>query len=159
RRGGNDPEGFQQARVIFDAARMILGPRPRVVRQRPPAHPPSVNDFNPAFPALNPRLMDIYDVIEDRLTLTRAAVDARRLREGLAGRDMPYFGDRHARTEIGGAEDACAELCDWCQPTSPYRFSFLIEKAQEWSAKVEQLGGALPAPVRKGEGELLGGLR
>jgi hypothetical protein len=62
------PEGFQQARLLFATAR-IAGPRPHDVMLQPPAAPPPIASFTPAYAALNPRLRDIYARVEDRLAL------------------------------------------------------------------------------------------
>jgi Tc toxin complex TcA C-terminal TcB-binding domain len=159
RRRHNSPEAFQQGRVLYDTARMILGPRPRAVLLPAPANPPTVSGFTPAFPPLNPRLLDIYDTVDDRLALTHAAIDAARLREGIAGREMPYFGNDPLRRGWRTAEDVCAEAWEWCLPASPYRFSFLIQKAQQYAAAAEQLGGALLAAFEKGDAEYLATLR
>ena len=81
RRRGNSPEAFQQARVLFDTAARILGTRPRARCDcQPPAAPPTVAAFTPAFAPLNPRLMDLYDDVADRLALIRACLDARACR-------------------------------------------------------------------------------
>ena len=159
RRRGNAPEAFQQARVLFDTAKMILGKRPRAVRLRPPANPVTVTGFTSEFPPLNPRLLDIYDVVDDRLELIHADINARRLREGRPGREMPYFGNSPLREGWRSEEDACAEECDWCYLPSPYRFTFLIQKAQDYAAKAEQLGNALLAAFEKGDAEFLAALR
>ena len=150
------PEAFQQARVIFDAMRVILGLRPREVRLRPPAAPPTVSGFTPGFPPLNPRLLEIYDLVDDRLALIHATVNARRLRDD---RETPYFGDSPLREGWRGEDDACADECDWCHLPSPYRFMSLIQKAQEYAARAEQLGGSLLAAFEKGDAEFLSALR
>jgi receptor-binding and translocation channel-forming TcA subunit of Tc toxin/ABC toxin-like protein len=159
RRRGNSPEAFSQAQVIFGAAQDILGRRPRAVRLSPPASPPAVASFTPEFAPLNPRLLDIYDVVQDRLDLIHAAVNARRLREGRPGTQRPYFGDGTLREGWSTADDPCADECDWCYLPSPYRFTFLIQKAQDYTARAEQLGSALLAAFEKGDAEFLSALR
>jgi Tc toxin complex TcA C-terminal TcB-binding domain len=159
RRRASAPEAFAQARVIFDAAHEILGRRPRAVRLRPPATPPTVSALIPAFASLNPRLLNLYDIVEDRLNLIRADISARRLAEGRSGRDLPYFGDSPLREGWRSGDDPCADECDWCQLPGPYRFSALIQKAQDYSAKAEQLGTALLAAFEKGDAEFLAALQ
>jgi hypothetical protein len=159
RRRGNSPEAFQQARVVFDAARLILGPPPRKVRLTPPANPPTVTNFTPEFAPINPRLLDLYEIVADRLALTHAAINACRLREGRPGTEMPYFGNSPLREGWRTAVDPCPEEWDWCLLPSPYRFTFLIQKALEYAARAEQLGGALLAAYEKGDAECLQALR
>ena len=160
RRRGNDPEAFAQARVVLDAARMILGRRPRAVRLRPPSSPPTVTNFVADFPSLNPRLLDIYDTVADRLELIHEVENAKRRR---MGHRVPYFGDSSL---VGGwreEEDCCAEWCSWCavpcELPSPYRFTFLIARALDYATRVEQLGAALLAAFEKGDAEYLATLR
>ena len=89
----NSPEAFQHARLIFETAQRILGKRPHSVKLPEPAAPPTVGSFQPYYAPLNPRLMDLYDVIRDRLGLIHACQTSRRLRDGRPNCDMPYFGD------------------------------------------------------------------
>ena len=88
------PEAFQQARLALRHRRQDHRPaahdRPGAGTRRP--HRPSPS-FVPAYAPLNPRLMDLYDKVADRLALIRTCQDARRIRNGELGRDMDYFGD------------------------------------------------------------------
>ena len=72
---------------------------------------------------------------------------------------MPYFGNSPLREGWRSQDDPCADECDWCYPHSPYRFSLLIQKAQDYAAKAEQLGAALLAAFEKGDAEYLAALR
>ena len=72
---------------------------------------------------------------------------------------MPYFGDSPLREGWRREDDACADEGDWCYLPSPYRFTFLIQKAQDYAAKAEQLGNALLAAFEKGDAEYLAALR
>ena len=68
----NSPEAFQQARVAFDMMRKIMGPHPRMVKN--PAHPnQTVATFDPLWAPINPRLMTLYDQLDDRLSLIHDA--------------------------------------------------------------------------------------
>ena len=87
------PEAFQQARVLYDIAAKITGPRPKTIQLPEPSSSPTVAAFSPAYAPLNPQLLELYDLLADRLGLIRRCLDARRLRNGRPGRDMPYFGD------------------------------------------------------------------
>jgi receptor-binding and translocation channel-forming TcA subunit of Tc toxin/ABC toxin-like protein len=155
----DSPEAFEQARVIFAAARTILGDRPRAVRLQPPASPPTVTNFVPEFAPLNPRLLGIYDVVEDRLDLIHAVINARRLRESRPNRAIPYFDNDPLREGWRTEIDICADERDWCHPPCPYRFTFLIQKALDYAARAEQLGNALLAAFEKGDAEFLATLR
>ena len=155
----NSPESFQQARVIFDAAKKILGERPESIRLPEPTSVQTVEGFKPEFAPLNPRLLELYDVVHDRLRLIHECLNARRLHNGVAHRDMPYFGDSPLRQGWRDALDACAEESDYCKLHSPYRFSLLIQKAQEYAARAQELGGALLGAFEKGDAEYLAALR
>jgi Tc toxin complex TcA C-terminal TcB-binding domain len=159
RRRGDSPEAFQQARVVFDAARQILGHAPRKVRMTEFAVVQTVSSFQPAFAPLNPRLLELYEVVGDRLELIRAAINARRLRDGERGRELSYFGNDPAHAGWRTNVDPCADETDWCHPPSPYRFMLLIQKAQDYAARVEQLGSALTAAFERGDSEYLASLR
>jgi hypothetical protein len=153
------PETFAQARVVFDTARMVLGCRPRTVKLAPPAKPQPINAFTPATPPLNPRLLDLYSIVEDRLAMIHHDLSAHRLRNGRVGRDMAYFGDSPWREGWRSNLDPCAEDDSWCHPPSPYRFTFLIQKAIEFAGKVQELGAELLAAFEKGDAEYLAAMR
>jgi hypothetical protein len=157
RRRGDSPEAWQQARVIFDAARLILGKAPRAVRMPESAMQQTVSTFTPDFAPLNPRLLELYEIVEDRLQLIRAAVDSRRLKDG--SWDTPYFGDDSVRRGWRSNMEPCADETDWCHLPSPYRFTSLIQKAQEYAGRAEQLGSALLSAFEKGDAEYLASLR
>ena len=149
------PEAFQQARLLFDTAARILGPRPRD-RTAPGAG--SAADRRLLRPASRPepRLMGLYDLVADRLELIRWSLDAAAAQRP-RGRDMPYFGDSRCR-RLASAEAAPSED-DWCHPPSPYRFMFLIQKAIELAGQVRELGAALLAAYEKGDAEYLASMR
>ncbi len=155
----HSPEAFAQARVLFDTARMVLGSRPRAVTLAPPANPPAISAFTAATPPLNPRLLDLYGIVEDRLALIHHDLSTHRLRNGQVGRDMPYFGDAPWREGWRSNLDPCAEDEAWCHPPSPYRFTFLIQKALEYAGKVQELGAELLGAFEKGDAEYLAAMR
>jgi hypothetical protein len=159
RHRGNSPEAFQQACALLDVADRILGRPPRPVRLQPPSAPPKVGDFTPTSAALNPRLLDLYEVVADRLGVIRACQSARRLPDRRIDGDMRYFGNDPSREGWRGLADCCAGEDEWCHRHSPYRFSVLIQKAQDYAARVEQFGNAFQAAVEKGDAELLASLR
>jgi hypothetical protein len=158
-RRGNSPEAFQQARVIFDAAGLILGRTPYNVRLHKPAALQTVSTFKPDFAPLNPRLLDLYETVRDRLGLIHSCLNWRRLHNGRPNCEMPYFGNSPVREGWRTTIEPCAEETEWCYLHSPYRFMFLIQKAQEYASRVQELGGALLAAFEKGDAEYLASLR
>ncbi len=158
-RRGNSPETFQQARLIFDAASLIMGKEPCNVPCGEPAITQKVSAFKPAFPSLNPRLLDLYAVVRDRLDSIRASMNSRRLRNGQVDCEMPYFGNDPVLDGWRTSTEFCAEEGEWCLPRSPYRFTFRIQKALQLAAAVRELGSALLSAYEKGDAEYLASLR
>ncbi|HWN67040.1 MAG TPA: neuraminidase-like domain-containing protein [Haliangium sp.] len=156
----HSPEDFQQARLIFDTSVKILGAVPRTVFDVDSAPTPvKVKNFVPSAPPLNPRLMALYERVEDRLAVIHAGLNARRLRNGTPNLDMPYFGDIKLRDGWQSTAEACADDADWCLPACAYRFVFLVQKALELAGEVRGLGAALLAAYEKGDAEYLASLR
>jgi hypothetical protein len=153
------PEAFQQSRLLFDTAARILGKHPRTILLEPPATPQQVSSFKPATPPLNPRLLELYDHTADRLRLIHACVDAQRLHNGRLELDTSYFGDNPLRHGWRTSVDGCAEENEWCLRQSPYRFTFLVQKALELAAGVREFGAALLSAYEKGDAEYLALLR
>src|SRR5262249_11255958 len=127
----NSPEAFQHARLLFDTAQFVLGKRPCTIQLPAPAAPQPISSFVPCIPPLNPRLLDVYDVIRDRLALIHHDESWRRLKNGHPQIDMPYLGNSPLRDGWRSAEPPCADATEWCFLHSPYRFDFLIQKAKE----------------------------
>jgi hypothetical protein len=157
-RRGNSPEAFQQVRVIFDAAGLILGQAPVNVRLEPLSTSQTVTSFKPEFPPLNPRLLDLYTVIKDRLAMIHACLNSRRLYNA-EGCHLQYFGSDPVRDGWRSNADFCAEESQWCYLRSPYRFMYLIQKAQEYASKAQEFGAALLSAFEKGDAEYLASLR
>jgi hypothetical protein len=153
------PEAFQQARLIYDTVARIIGCTPQTMLLPEPASPPSVTAFIAANPPFNPRLMDLYSLVGDRLGLIRSCYDARRLHNGQADCDMPYWGDDPLRAGWRTAPETCADDTEWCHRSSPYRFLSQIQKAHEIVGRVRELGGALLAAYEKGDAEALASIR
>lgn len=157
----NSPEALQQARLIVETEAYILGARPRSVMtdtmsNEPQKEPPTVLNFQPACAPLNPRLLALYDLVDDRLALIHACLDARRLKEG--NRDRSYWGNSDLRNGWQTAADPCVDGENECCPHSPYRFTFLIQKAQELAGHVKELGSALLTAFEKVDAEYLASL-
>jgi hypothetical protein len=157
------PEAFQQSRVIFDTLAMVLGPHPHAVTATPPPTPQTVSSFTPLFAPLNPRLLALYRQTQERLGLIRHCLNAYRRRNGRSNLDMPYWG---AQACCGcEAPEFCQDGCLWgcpddcCHTQCPYRFTFLVQKAQELANQVRDFGAALLAAFEKGDAEYLASLR
>jgi hypothetical protein len=150
------PEAFQQARLLFATAARITGRRPSTVLSQPSGAPQPVSSFTPAYAPLNPRLLDLYSRVGDRLEMLNHCLDARRLCNN--DNDLAWFGDNPLR-EGWRVAATCADEREWCHHPSPYRFTFLIQKATELAGRVRELGGALLAAYEKGDAEYLASLR
>jgi hypothetical protein len=166
------PEAVQQARVVFEAATTILGARPHTLHNHSGlASAPSVAELGLAEQGvpLNPRLLALYDRVTDRFATLRACVDAHRLRRNHGPGVSFYDGDNHARRYVHdhvccGAscachEEVCGDESDWCCSQSPYRFSFLLQKALELSNEVRGFGASLLTAFEKGDAEHLAYIR
>ncbi len=165
------PEAFQQARVVFDTAAKILGKRPHTILDHDdlPNQVPTVAQLGATGVPLNPRLLALYDRTADRLAAIHACLDARRLRNGRLHEAMPYWGDdrspRYTDDHVccGASctchDQACTDEVDWCCLESPYRFSFLAQKAIELAGEVRAFGASLLAAFEKGDAEHLAYVR
>lgn len=147
----NSPEALQQARLLCDTAARVAGPRPLTVLMPEPLETQPVSSFTPAYAPLNPRLMDLYSILDDRLGLIHTDESARRLR--LPER-MDYFGDSPLR-EGWRTEHECCASEDCCNRPSPYRFTFQIQKAMELASRVHEFESALLSAYEKLDAEAL----
>ena len=156
----NTPESFQQARLIFDTAEKILGKTPTTVKAYIGLNPDQkVELFSADCAPLNPRLLCIYTTVNDRISLIHSCLNAKRLQNGRPNLDMPYLGNSMIRDCWKTTEQVCLDEFDWCLPQSPYRFLFLLQRAQEMAGEVRALGVALLSAYEKGDGEYLSSIR
>lgn len=155
----HSPESAEQTRLLVDVCRRILGPMPKTVYDPGSGAPQTVADFVPLVPPLNPRLIELYEHVQDRLALVHACDSAERLRNETLRCGPAYVGNDPARHGWAVAVERCADEEEWCHPVSPYRFQFLVQKAQELAARVHELGGALLAAIEKGDAEYLAATR
>jgi hypothetical protein len=70
-----------------------------------------------------------------------------------------YFGNDPVREGWRTSVTPCADEGEWCFLRSPYRFMFLVQKAQEYASRVQELGSALLAAFEKGDTDFLASLR
>lgn len=161
----NSPEAFQQARLIFDTMARILGIQPQTVLEQDTTESSMTVDLFFPHPApLNPRLLALYDGVNDRLAVIHACLNARRLRNGRPNKDMPYWGNSDLRNGWETTDQVCLDEADWCSrscchPYGPYRFLFLVQKANELANDVRALGAALQSAYERGDAEYLASLR
>lgn len=152
----NSPEAFQQARTLFDIMRKIMGRHPRMVKNHAHPHPPmTVATFKPLWAPINPRLVTLYDQLDDRLTIIHKCMSARRLVEAPRRNEAQYWADDPVRYGWRTLLHGCCETDGSCRPCRPYRFEFRIQKAKEWAGQVRELGAALLAAFEKGDAEFL----
>lgn len=159
RRHRHSAEAEQDALTICESAAKILGRMPRTVMLPHPISVPAVSAFVPQFPPLNPRLLNIYEVVRNRLANIRACTNDRRLHDGSRKVETDYFGESALREGWSNSSTPCDEESEWCFARSPYRFSFLIQKAYEYASRVQELGNALLSAFEKGDAEFLASLR
>ncbi len=154
-RHGGSSEAYQQARMILDAMTTIMGKSPVTVQLPRPTTTATVSTFVPAFPPLNPRLLDLYELVNDRLQVVRSYLNSDRLRDSVVDGQEPYFGSDPVREGWRAEVTRCDERAEWCHVRSPYRFSTLIQKAHEHASRVIELSNSLQAAFEKGDAEYL----
>ena len=154
------PESFQQASTLCEIMRKIMGRHPRRVENHKHPHPPmTVATFKPLWAPINPRLITLYDQLDDRLTLIHECMTARRLVEGQRRADAEYWGDDPVRYGWHTLLQGCCATDGSCRPCRPYRFEFRIQKAKEWAGQARELGAALLTAFEKGDTEFATSMR
>lgn len=155
----NAPEAFQQAIVVLDVMQRVLGNRPRVVQAQDAPQPQPVSAFVPRQAPLNPRLLSLYERLEDRFELIRSTQNGRRLRTGWDNTGIGYGGSTFP-DGWRSTDNVCADRDDWCLCScGPYRFSYLVQRGLELAASVRALGAGLLAAFEKSDAEYLASLR
>ncbi len=166
----NTLEASKQARVIVSTAARILGEHPKsIIVEDPTEEPKTVTNFEPLEAPISPRLLAVYDQVNDRLDLIHNCLNAYRLPNGHPKKQIPYWGNNPQRKDwlslvpnCYGEQvtpQSCLDDADWCCPSSAYRFEFLVKKAIELANEVRGLGSALLSAFEKGDAEYLGSLR
>jgi len=106
----------------------------------------------------NDNLLGYWDTVADRLFKLRNCMNI----EGVA-RELPLFAPPIDPALLVQATamgvDLSSALNDLNAATPHYRFSYLVQKAQELCAELKSLGGALLAALEKKDGESLTMLR
>jgi hypothetical protein len=147
-------ESRQQASTLFHEASRILGPQPLRIDSQSKAFGESMtlSRFRASIPALNPRLLELYDKVGDRHGMLSTCVSNDGLcADGSAAGCSSCLGSGSANTCYGS--DECLSCC------APYRFTTLLPKAMEHTNAVKALASALLSALEKGDAEYLGALR
>lgn len=153
-------ESRQQAGLIYETACRILGETPKSVQGIELTDAPqNLETFQPHEAALNPRLLKVYDLIEDRLSLIRSCQNAERLRYGKLNQTVPYWGNSPVRHGWQTNLKPCLDDMYWCYPHSCYRFDILIQSALTLVDEVISFGAALLSALEKGDAEYLSLMR
>lgn len=156
----NSPEGYATTKLRLDMLSRYVGERPRtIVGQDDGNDPMTVAEFVPRFPPLNPRLMELYDRVDDQREALHACLTKSRLQGGTLHVDTSYWGDDPARRGWRTAAAGCVDDDGCCYPPSPYRFQFLVQRALETASEVRTMGSELLAAFEKGDAEFLAAMR
>ncbi|MBS0423446.1 MAG: insecticidal toxin complex protein [Proteobacteria bacterium] len=162
----NSRESAQQARLVLDTAATVLGPCPRTSMNHETTPDQTVAAFKPLNPPLNSRLMELYCHVRDGLALVHRCLTNARLRNTAKDCRSPYWrqtpcdcGSSQHYCGCGTREEPCCDEAGWCHPHSPYRFVFLVQKAQEAAARVRELGNELLSAFDRGDAEYLASMR
>ncbi len=141
----DSPEEFQQAMVLLETMRHIMGPNPHKVKN-PAKVKQTVATFDPLPAPINPRLMMLYDRLDDRMALIRDRSSARRYREASEKRDTQYWGNDPVR-DGWRSDDERVLRCRW-----------LVRSSQPLPLRVpdSESQGADRAGTRAGRGALVG---
>ncbi|WYZ35517.1 hypothetical protein EsH8_X_000164 [Colletotrichum jinshuiense] len=161
----NSLETSQRASTLLRVIESVLGPAPIQVNASDNTDGRmTVASFHPYAAPLNPRLVELYAGVADRMSSLRATLNKGRLSNGAVGLDAAQFGShqrfdviptRHNVTdEIG----ACGALCCF-SCCHPYRFSFVLPKAQSWAALAKATAGSMLSAMEKADAEALSSLR
>jgi hypothetical protein len=169
KRRRNTVEAYQASRLILDAAARILGEHPTsVIEKHDEKNNETISSFKPLPPPINPRLLNLYDLVYDHLEIIHACLNNHRLTNERLNIGMPYFGNKKIHNSMSEIVQVCdiwkdnSQICpdeDWCCPQSPYRFLSLISRDLELINKVCGLGTALLSAMDKGDSEYLAYLR
>jgi hypothetical protein len=106
----------------------------------------------------NPKLLEYYNTVEDRLYKLRSCMNIDGVVRQLALFDPPIDPGLLVRARAAGI-DLSAVLADANAPLSLYRFSTMSRTATELCSQVRELGGAFLTAVEKRDSEALARLR
>lgn len=155
----NSLEADQQADTLLSVAAKILGKKPKNIAAVDLTRGKmTLATFQSSEPALNPRLLRLFDAVDEGLSMVRAGINNRRLRNGALVRDRATWGS-HRRFDIGTAGGGgCDGLCDY-SCSQAYRYSSILPKVYQWTAIVKATGSALLSAIEKADSEALSSIR
>jgi hypothetical protein len=154
------PENHAIARLRLDTLHKFLGERPRTLfGQDDEEHVQTVAAFVPRLAPLNPRLMQLYDQATDLSDVLQRCETKARLAVSKSHEDTPYWGDDPVREGWKEVSPQCLDDDGCCCPPSPYRFTFLVQRALECAGEVRTFGAALLAAFEKGDAEFMAAMR
>jgi hypothetical protein len=133
-------DASQRALTIFNTIQRILGPRPRKFSSKSPDNSAmTIETFSASTPALNPRLIALYDRMADsKFEISPAD-----------GGQHPAMGMSFDKYQISHSPFR----------RHPYRFMFILPKAMELVSYVRSLGSALLSAFERGDSEYLASLQ
>ncbi|KAJ2966617.1 hypothetical protein NQ176_g10063 [Zarea fungicola] len=160
----NSLEADQQADTLLSVAAKILGKRPKdVAAVDLTGGNMTLTNFQSSQPPLNPRLLRLFENVDDGLSLIRSGINKRRLRNGALGRDRAVWGSHrrfdkepalHPTMHDGGCDGLCVYSC-----SQAYRYSAILPKAVQWTSIVKSTGSALLSAIEKADSEALSSIR
>ncbi len=106
----------------------------------------------------NPQLLELWDTVGDRLFKIRHCMNIEGTVRDLALFSPPIDPGLLVRARAAGL-DISEVLSDLAAPRAPYRFTYLLQKANEFAAEVKAFGGALLAAAEKRDSEQMAQLR
>jgi hypothetical protein len=130
----------------------------------PSNSPGQVNTALSAMPSLlfcvpeNPKIMEYYDKVADRLFKLRNCRNIDGVERQLALLDPPIDPAILVKAAAAGI-DLSSALSDLNAPLPLYRFNVMAQKATELCAEVKSLGGALLSALEKRDAEAMALLR
>lgn len=153
-------EKAQQALVLLETMDHLLGDRPKSVESHPSPifNTMTVENFIPSAPSLNPRLLNLYDEVDNRMS---------RMRRRVKGKGTNGCSTCNPTRDLGldtwelsnpDGDTCCDSLCQ-STPCQPYRFISIFPKATELASLVKQLASSFVSAYERGDAEYLAALR
>lgn len=156
-------QSFNELELEFDAFSNALIEAENLV----PALPGNADDGSPSAPPLpmlyfciphNDILLGYWTTVEDRLTKIRNCMNIDGVVRSLALFEPPIDPAALVKAVAGGL-DIGAAIASLNAPQPLYRFSVILQLANQLTADVRALGGALLAALEKKDAEAFGRLR
>lgn len=165
----NRPSTTELSRETLALVRKVLGERPRRIVHRGDAAPVELAGFAPSEPALNRRLVPLWDRADRLAAEIQLCENSRQIRNARTQPQLtqspgtlPAYG--YGRLNEGWAwrpeyDEPELDRDEWLITPPHYRFNFLLQKALELCAEARGFGGLLMTAFEKGDAEELALLR